>query len=242
MDGWNIALMGLAAGVGGTGAGGFYIFLLKDVGTSRMSSILGFSGGVMLVAVFLELVPEALMISGLIYTMFGIIIGIIFLIISEHVIESLDPFYKNSEQYFAKTGFVLFLGIACHNFPEGLAIGSGSTASYSLGFILALTLAIHNVPEGLAVASAFRLSGLSNFKAFIYSAISGIPMGLGALAGKLLGEVSPLLIAVSMGFAAGAMIYITCEEILPDVFRVGNGSPWGFILGLMAGTVFFNIL
>ncbi|AYO31828.1 MAG: zinc transporter, family [Thermoanaerobacteraceae bacterium] len=235
-------LIGLAAGVVGTGAGGLYVFFIKDVMMRRMSDILGFSGGIMLVAVFLELVPEALMISGLIYTMIGIIIGIIFLMVSEWLIESIRPHHDSIETYFARAGLVLFLAITCHNFPEGLAIGSGYAASNGLGIFLAIALAIHNIPEGLAVAAAFRLSGKTSMRAFIYASLAGIPMGLGALAGQALGEVSPVLITVSLGFAAGAMIYTTCEEILPDVFLVEQASPRGFILGLIVGTVFFNLI
>jgi len=238
---WTTTLIGLAAGVGGTGAGGLYIFILKDVRMHRMSAILGFSGGIMLVAVFLELLPEALLISGLICTMIGIIIGIMFLMASEGMIESIKHSYNKTETNFPMAGSLLFLAITCHNFPEGLAIGGGYAASNSLGILLALALAVHNIPEGLAVAAAFRLSGMTPAGAFLYSALAGIPMGLGALAGQALGEVSPVLITISLGFAAGAMLYTTCEEILPDIFMVKDATPRGFFLGLVIGIVLFNI-
>lgn len=239
---WIATFIGFMAGVGGTGAGGLYIFFIKDAMRRRMSDILGFSGGIMLVAVFLELVPEALAISGLIYTMIGIIIGTMFLVFSEWVIELLGPRHGSAETHFARAGIVLFLAITCHNFPEGLAIGGSYAASSGLGFLMAVALAVHNIPEGLAVAAAFRLSGRTPLRASVYAALAGLPMGLGAMAGQVLGEISPVLITISLGFAAGAMVYTTCEEILPDVFLVEQASSRGFIVGLILGTVFFNLI
>lgn len=239
---WTATLIGLAVGVGGTGAGGLYIFLIKDVRMRKMSAILGFSGGIMMVAVFLELLPEALAISGLIFTMIGIIIGVMFLTASEGLIESTIRLRYKSQANFYRAGSLLFLAIASHNFPEGLAIGGGYAASSSLGILLALAIAVHNIPEGLAVAAAFRLSGMTSARAFLYAALSGIPMGLGALMGQALGEVSPILITISLGFAAGAMLYTTCEEILPDIFMAKDATPGGFFWGLVVGTALFNIL
>jgi ZIP family zinc transporter len=242
MDTLSTTLMGFMAGVGGTGAGGFYTFFMKDTSGEKMSEILGFSGGVMLVAVFMELIPEALRISGLVYTLIGIIIGIAFLMVSEWMIESLKPAYQIGEGYFARAGILLFLAIACHNFPEGLAIGGGYEASEGLGFLLAVALAVHNIPEGMAVATAFRLSGMARPAAFISTLMAGIPMGVGTLMGRLLGGISPMMITASLGFAAGAMIYTVCEEILPDIFLVNESSPRGLIWGLVSGVIFFSLL
>ncbi|MCR4429782.1 MAG: ZIP family metal transporter [Tepidanaerobacteraceae bacterium] len=238
---WTATLIGLAVGVGGTGAGGLYIFFIKDVRTHRMNSILGFSGGIMLVAVFLELLPEALAISGLIFTMIGIIMGVIFLTATEDFIEYAGRIRYKSQANFHRAGSLLFLAIASHNFPEGLAIGGSYAASISLGILLALAIAVHNIPEGLAVAAAFRLSGVTSARSFLYAALAGIPMGLGTLLGQALGEVSPLLITVSLGFAAGAMLYTTCEEILPDIFMAEDATPGGFFWGLIVGIILFNI-
>ena len=101
-----------------------------------MTSVLGFASGIMLTAVFSELIPEAVQIAGLIHTLIGIIIGIIFLMLSDIMIESAIPRSQNLEQHFARTGVMLFLAIACHNFPEGMAIGSGYEASQRVGLHL----------------------------------------------------------------------------------------------------------
>lgn len=238
----NTTFLSFLAGVGGTGAGGIYTFFLREVKADKMTSILGFASGIMLTAVFSELIPEAIEISGLIDTLIGIIIGIIFLVLSDNIIESIMPQSGNSMQHFARSGVMLFLAIACHNFPEGIAIGSGFEASQRTGLVLVVTLALHNIPEGMAIATAFRLSGMNAFKAFVATALAGLPMVLGSVLGQKLGQVSSVLISASLGFAAGAMIYTVCKEILPDTFVIGRSSPWGLIWGLITGIILFNIL
>ncbi|MDI3481503.1 MAG: zinc transporter, family [Tepidanaerobacteraceae bacterium] len=238
---WSVTLIGFAVGTVGTGAGGLYVLFMKDVRMRRMNAILGFSGGIMLVAVFLELLPEAVMISGLIYTLIGIILGVMFLTASEDLIE-FTRFCCASEKNFCKAGSLLFLAIASHNFPEGMAIGSGYVASSGVGFLLATAIAVHNIPEGLAVAAAFKMSGMSSAKAFLWAALAGIPMGFGTLLGQAVGGVSPILITVSLGFAAGAMLYTTCAEILPEVFIAQDAVPGGFLWGIITGALLFKIL
>jgi ZIP family zinc transporter len=238
----SITFLSLLAGVGGTGMGGLYTFFVRKVKTEKMTLVLGFASGIMLTAVFLELIPEAVKVSGLIHALIGIIIGIVFLIWSDIVIESAIPQGQDFKQHFARTGVMLFMAIACHNFPEGMAIGSGYEASQRVGLVLVVTLALHNIPEGMAIATAFRLSGMGPFKAFISTMLAGIPMALGSLLGQKLGGVSSTLISASLGFAAGAMIYTVCKEILPDTFVIGQSSPWSLIWGLIAGIVLFNIL
>ena len=230
------------AGVGGTGIGGLYTFFVIEATVEKMTQVLGFASGIMLAAVFMELIPEAVEISGLIHTLIGIIIGIIFLILSDMIIELLMPHSQSLEQHFAQTGAILFLAIACHNFPEGMAIGSGFEVSLKVGFVLVVTLALHNIPEGMAIATAFRLSGMGPFKAFVSTMLAGLPMVFGTLLGQKLGQISPTFISASLGFAAGAMIYTVCKELLPDTFVLGRSSPWGLIWGLIAGIIFFNLL
>ena len=238
MDIKTTTLLSLLAGVGGTGLGGIYNFFIKQINIAQMNSILSFAGGIMLTAVFMELIPEAIQISGLAYTMLGIIIGIMFILATDIFLEKV----MTEKQQYARSAIVLFLAIAAHNFPEGMAIGSGFEASSQVGLILVITLAIHNIPEGMAIATSFRLSGMGPFKAFISTMIAGTPMALGSIVGHKLGHISPILITISLGFAAGAMIYTVCDEILPDTFEVGQSSPWGFILGLITGVLLFNIL
>jgi len=238
----STTFLSFLSGVGGTGIGGIYIFFLREVKADKMASVLGFASGIMMTAVFSELIPEAIQISGLINTLIGIIIGIIFLMWSDAILESIKPQSNSKIQHFARAGVMLFFAIASHNFPEGVAIGSGFEASQRTGLVLVVTLAIHNIPEGMAIATAFRLSGMSAFKAFTATVLAGFPMVLGSVVGQKMGQVSSALISASLGFAAGAMIYTVCKEILPDTFVIGRSSPWGLIWGLITGIILFNIL
>lgn len=242
MNNLSTTFLSFLAGVGGTGMGGFYTFFLREVNAEKMTPVLGFASGIMLTAVFSELIPEAIEISGLFPTLIGIIIGIIFLICSDTILESITPDNNTEMQNFARAGIMLFFAIASHNFPEGIAIGSGFEASQRTGLVLVVTLALHNIPEGMAIATAFRLSGMSAFFAFLATALAGLPMVLGSVVGQKLGQISPAFIAGSLGFAAGAMIYAVCKEILPDTFVIGRSSPWGLIWGLITGIVLFNVL
>ena len=113
-------------------------------------------------------------------------------------------------------GIILGLGIAIHNFPEGLAIGSGLAVNLRLGFSLAFVIGFHNVPEGVAMAMPMMVGGYSRIKTFIATIISGVPMGLGAFVGALLGEISPVLVSLCLSFAGGTMLYITCGELIPS--------------------------
>lgn len=241
MDVKTTTLLGFLAGVGGTGIGGIINIILRDIDRGKMGYLLGFSGGIMFVTVFMELIPEAIKTAGLFYTIIGIIIGIVFLILSKKII---DIFYINSgisSSKYIRTAILLSLAIACHNLPEGMAIGSGYIVSERVGFILALTLAIHNIPEGLAVAMAYRLADKSPFKAFFMTCLAGIPMAIGTYLGHILGSISPIMISGSLGFAAGAMIYTICEEMLPDSFSVSGSSTNGLILGIVLGIILFNL-
>lgn len=238
----NTAFLGFLAGVVGTGLGGVYPLFSRNLNPKDMTYILGFSGGIMLVAVFAELIPEAIEIAGLINTVIGILIGITFLKSIKWVLGEVSPEFTKESSVFTRTGILLFLSIACHNLPEGMAIGSGYAASERVGFILVVTLALHNIPEGLAVATAFILGGKTPLKALFLTMLSGVPMVIGTIIGHVIGNISYDMISISLGFAAGAMIYTVCDEILPQVLTVDKSSSWGLIWGLVSGIILFNIL
>lgn len=240
MDIKTTFLIGILAGVLGTGLGGFLTFFIKT-DNKQMSSILGFSGGIMLVAVFMELVPEAIQIAGLVNTTIGTFMGIGFLFSLDLIMNIIMPHNACEDRDYFRSALLLFLAIASHNFPEGMAIGSGYEASMRIGFLLVMTLAIHNIPEGMAVATTFRMSGMTKMGAFLATVLAGTPMALGTISGTLLGRLSDQWIAISMGFAAGAMIYTVSHEILPEACTREKGSPWGVVWGFLAGTILFNI-
>jgi len=234
-------IVGSAAGILGTGLGGAIGFLLNDPGNRFLSTLISFSGGLMIAVVCFDLLPEAFEIAGLPVGIVGIVLGVLLVI-------SLDELLKRGMRVsrgktkrkghlssYLHTGILLGVGIAIHNFPEGLAIGSGFTAVQSYGIALSMLIAIHDIPEGIAMATPMRIGGLGKLKVFLLAVLAGIPTGIGAFIGYLLGEISPLFISLCLGFAAGAMLYITCSELIPESYDLHRGRMTG--LGLIAGAI-----
>ncbi|QXM06724.1 ZIP family metal transporter [Crassaminicella indica] len=229
---WMITLVGLGVGVLGTGLGGIVTFFIKDPGNRFLSFILGLSSGLMLSIVCFDLLPEAFYIGELYIGILGIITGVLIIAF----IDGLLPKYNKS---FIKTGLLLGIGISLHNFPEGLAIGSGFIAANNLGIGISTVIALHNMPEGISMAAPMRAGGVSPFKAFFYTILVGIPMGGGAFIGAILGEISKGFIAFCLACAGGTMLYITCEELIPQSksLHFKRVSSFGFILGFILGIV-----
>lgn len=232
----EVTLFGLAAGVIGSGAGGAVAYFVPQLSERLMGTILGLSAGVMLAVVFMELIPEGISITGFSFPLIGLILGVLVFLLLDNCLPH-DHFFSSEKENlpFLKKGVLLAIGIALHNLPEGLAIGVGFAASSSLGTTLAILIALHNFPEGMAVALPLIYSGLKRQAVFIITLLTGIPMGIGAFFGAILGALSSLTLGISLGFAAGAMLYIVCDELIPDAYQTA-GSHLS-ILGITAGVI-----
>ena len=144
---------------------------------------------------------------------------------------------KGKQTSILKTGIIIGIGLAIHNFPEGLAIGSGFGVSTALGITLALTIAFHDIPEGISMALPMKTGGISTWKVIFYTFLSGVTTGIGAGVGKLIGDISSSLIGISLGFAAGAMLYIVSMELIPESKKMYSGriASIGNIVGILIG-------
>ncbi|HEY9062604.1 MAG TPA: ZIP family metal transporter [Pseudobacteroides sp.] len=236
----KVSLIGLISGIAGTGAGGLMAFFIKDISNRTLGFIIEFSSGLMTAVVCFELLPEAFGFGGIYLTFAGVIAGILTIIAVEEFINSSDYIkksYKNSS--LLKTGILTAIGLALHNFPEGIAVGSGFGASVELGIAITFVILVHDIPEGIAMALPMKLGGLSKFKAFFYTALTGVPMGIGAFIGAFLGGISKDLIGACLGFAGGCMIYIVLGELIPQSKSLYKGRlpVIGNILGLICGII-----
>ena len=237
----KITIVGLISGITGTGIGGLIAFFVdKKISNRLLSSILEFSAGLMTAVVCFELVPEAFKIAGLNLTIIGLCLGILIVIILDDMVKRLDS-VKNAKgnSSLLRAGILVSVGLALHNLPEGFAVGSGFEASVKLGLTLTIIIAIHDVPEGIAMALPMKLGGFSAKKAFLLTVLSGVPMGLGAFIGAVLGHVSQQFIALCLGFAGGAMLYVVFGELIPESKRIylGRMSSVGNILGIVCGII-----
>ena len=138
-------------------------------------------------------------------------------------------------------GIVMASAIALHNVPEGMTIGASYASNDgvmgSAALVLAVLIGLHNIPEGMAVSVPLISGGMAKWKAVLITASSGIPTILGALLGYLLGEIGPLGLTFSLGFASGAMLYVVFGEILPQSILMYHSKLPAFsaIAGILAG-------
>lgn len=149
MDIIKTTLLGLFFGTFGTTLGGIIGCFFKNVSNKFLSFILSFASGLMMSIICFDLVPEALGIANIITVIMGIILGIIAMIFCDLLVSK--KFNQKREfkaNNLLKTGIIVSIGLAIHNFPEGLAIGSGFEASTKLGIGLALAICLHDIPEG----------------------------------------------------------------------------------------------
>ena len=238
----RVSLVGLISGITGTGIGGLMAFFVKNISNRTLSSIMEFSAGLMTAVVCFKLIPEAFELGNIATVILSVLIGVFVIILLEDIIINAEFLKKKKSKQnsgLLRVGVLTAIGIALHNFPEGFAVGSGFEASISLGVTLTLVILIHDIPEGIAMAVPLKTGGFSGMKSFILTILSGVPMGLGAFIGAALGGISKQFIAMCLGFAGGAMLYITCSELIPesqDLYR-GKVSSLSLIMGLIAGII-----
>ena len=237
-------ILGLFFGTFGTTLGGLLGIFIKKNSNKFLSFILSLASGLMMAVVCFDLIPEALNISGIINVMIGILIGIIAMIFCDVLVEknfNQKTSEKNSKSNsLLKTGMIVSIGLAIHNFPEGLAIGSGFEASIKLGLSLAIAICLHDIPEGISMAVPMKNGGMKKSKIILYVILSGITTGIGAFFGAIVGSISEQVIAICLSFAAGAMLYIVSGELIPESNKLYNGrmgaigNMLGFIVGFIA--------
>ena len=135
-----------------------------------------------------------------------------------------------------RTGYLIFFGIALHNIPEGIAIGAGLEARPELGLYIAVAIGLHNIPEGIAVAGPLKAGGLSNFRTFVFTLGAGLTTVIGTAVGLVVFNISAAFVSAALAFAAGAMLYIVNDELVPKANALNSHSAnAGMIVGLLLG-------
>lgn len=236
---------------GVTALGSGLVFFFKSINRRVLDGMLGFAAGVMIAASFWSLLAPAIELSesmGLVKwlpPLIGFLSGGLFLRLVDRLLPHLHIEYKREEAEGIKTNWsrsvLLVLAITLHNIPEGLAVGVGfgavgagiSTASLAGAMALALGIGLQNFPEGAAVSIPLRRDGMSRTKSFFYGQASGIVEPIAGVLGALLVGIMRPILPYALAFAAGAMIYVVAEEVLPEANRDGNGhlATIGTMLG-----------
>lgn len=157
--------------------------------------------------------------------------------------DHLNQHYANNDNRFTLfiAGIVMACAIALHNVPEGMTIGASYASNDgvmgSAALVLAVLIGLHNIPEGMAVSVPLIAGGMKKWKAVLITASSGIPTIVGSLLGFWLGDIGPLGLAMSLGFASGAMLYVVFGEILPQAILMYHSKIPAFstMAGMLVG-------
>ena len=240
MDILKTTLLGLFFGTFGTTCGGIIGCLINKTSNKFLSFILSFASGLMMAVICFDLLPEALKIANMFIVIVGILVGICLMIYCDVFVEKkLNLKIKSIKNDLLKTGLIVSIGLAIHNFPEGLAIGSGFDASTKLGVSLALAICLHDIPEGISMAIPMKNGGMKVPKVLFYVILSGITTGVGAFFGAVIGGISETIIAICLSFATGAMLYIVSGELIPEATSLYKGRMTGIgnILGFIVGFI-----
>lgn len=200
---------------------------------------LGFAAGVMLTASFTSLILPGVAYGGVVAVIIGIALGAVFLDRADSWIPHLHPDRgpEGPETKRLRAVWLFILAITLHNMPEGLAVGVGfGSGDLANAIPLMLAIGIQNVPEGLAVAVSSLNAGMGNYS---YASFVGIRAGLVEIPLTLLGawavQFAQPLLPYAMGFAAGAMLYVISDEIIPETHRTGHErlATMGTLVGVV---------
>lgn len=231
--------------LGTTLGSGCVYFMKNSLNDIVQRALTGFAAGVMVAAsVWSLLIPAMNYSVGLgrlafIPSVVGFWLGIMFLLVLDHSIPHIHFFSTNAEgkkSRFQRTTMLVF-AVALHNLPEGMAVGAACAAllqgnnSVSASAVLALSLgiSIQNFPEGAIISMPLKANGVGKHKSFILGVLSGVIEPIGAVATILLSALIVPLLPVMLSFAAGAMIYVVVEELIPEM-STGKHSDIGTIL------------
>jgi len=239
-----------------TGIGSLIAFFAKNTNKKFLSAALGFSAGVMIYVSMIEIFSEARKAfisymgvkTGTWMTVIAFFSGIAHIM----VIDKLVPSYENPHEIrdmdsgdsagntdkrkLLRTGFVVAIAIAIHNFPEGLATFVSALHDPGLAVPIAVAIAIHNIPEGISVSVPIYYATGSRKKAFLYSFLSGVAEPVGAIAGFLIlrSVMNEFVFGFTFAAVAGIMVFISLDELLPAAREYGEHhiSIYGLIAGM----------
>jgi ZIP family zinc transporter len=241
---WALTAMGAAA-----------VFSARDISRRVLDAMLGFAAGVMIAASYWSLLAPAIAMSqgksipAWVPAVVGFLLGGIFLRGIDRVLPHLHLGFPMEEAEGVKTSWqrstLLVLAITIHNIPEGLAVGvafgalAAGLPSATLGAAIALAIGIgiQNFPEGMAVSLPLRREGLSRSRSFFYGQLSGIVEPIAGVIGAAAVIIAQPILPYALSFAAGAMIFVVIEEVIPEAQRGGHTD-----LATAGGMVGFTVM
>ncbi len=247
-------------GVTALGAG--LVFFFKNINKTILNGMLGFAAGIMIAASFWSLLAPGIALAeqlgqvSYITAASGFLLGGGFLYLVDKILPHLHMGLDTSKAEGIKTtwqrSILLVLAITLHNIPEGLAVGvafgavaagMGTSATLAGAIALAIGIGLQNFPEGAAVSIPLRREGFSRKKAFLYGQASGIVEPIAGAIGAYAVMKMQFVLPYALAFAAGAMIYVVVEELIPEAQREEGGSRTDVAtIGAIVGFVIMMVL
>lgn len=235
-------LAGLLTGVGALG-----VFLIRTLSARMEDGLLSFAAGIMLAASFFSLLLPAIDYGEALYdsrkvavliAMAGILSGAGALFLMHRYLphEHFLAGYEGPDTRALSRIWLFVIAITLHNFPEGMAVGVGfAGGDVANGITLAVGIGIQNIPEGLAVAVSLVAVGYSRSRSFLVGFLSGLAEPVGGLFGALAVSVAGPLMPWTLAFAAGAMLFVISDEIIPETHRRGfeNLATFSLLIGFV---------
>ena len=230
-----------------TGLGALPVLLIRHLSPRMTAALLGFGGGVMLAAAAFSLlgttfelyaIGNVSSLDAVLATGIGFLFGAAFIYGADHALphEHFFKGYEGPNAHFVRGAWLFVFAIGLHNLPEGLAVGVGfSGPDTATGYIIAAGIVIQNLPEGLIAAVSLLAVGYRSGFALAIAAATGLVETLGGVLGLMLASALEGLVPVAMAFAAGAMVYVVGQEVVPESHAGGRSrvATWGIVSGFL---------
>jgi ZIP family zinc transporter len=234
-----------------TTIGSFIAIFYREPGPRFMAFTMGFSAGVMLLVSFVELLGQGIVMLGFSMAHVAFFVGflamfLVDLLLPHTYIMETHEGHSAMPEKLKKTAVLVAVGVAIHNFPEGMVTLAGTLQDPNMGLALAVAVAIHNIPEGIAVAVPIYAVTKSAKKAFAWSFLSGVSEPVGALLAALI--LMPILNEVVLGWmlclVAGFMVFISLDELLPVAhsYNEEHVAIFGVTTGMMVMAISLAML
>lgn len=243
-DTWQVFWVALLTALA-TGLGVIPLLFIKNTELRWQSVATAAASGMMLSASVFALADEALQRGRAVDVIAGMIAGAAFFAYTAKLVDLKGWGLGGFSEGRARQSILLVITLFVHSVPEGMAIGVGyATGEMKFGWLLAMAIGVHNIPEGTAVSLPLRASGASLMRCVMYAVLTSMPQPIVAVPAFLLVSVFQPLLAVSLGFAGGAMIFLVVSELIPESLKDSTPTDvaWGVTLGLVGMLGFIAVI
>lgn len=239
MNIWTASGVGFIAEGLGVTTGVLLLVLLQFKSKRLQGMMMGLAAGLMMAIICFDILPEAFKQGGMVVTLIGVIIGLGMGLSLDNIAATFSHQLSSRKSHNVKTGIVLTMAVALHNIPEGIVLGTLLAISPQTGMKVALIVLLHSIPEGMAIAIPLKKGGIKEKTLGAICVLLSTLMAIGVITGFVISSLSPILVTLAMGFAAGVILYVVCEELMPESKEIWNGrlTTVAVIFGIIMGII-----